>query len=123
MESYNTDFDCTYHLFKDDDESDLCYRLQYLEIFNLKEFDNDAINKVTDELENKFANNEFILKLMSKKSDKEKQIISIVGESANFRMCFQYDKLYVMHYILSKLIKKESIDKIKIDSMIEGLKL
>ena len=123
MENYNTDFDCTYHLFTDEEESDLCYRMQYLEIFNLKEFNNDVINNTIDKLENNYSDNKYILKLIAKKSDKEKQIISIVGESANFRMCFQYDKLFITHYILSKLINNEIIDEDKVNNMINGLKL
>jgi len=122
MVNYNVDFDCTYHLFSDYEESDLCYRIQFLDIFNLKNYDNDLVNKVIDELEIKYNNNEFIKKLISKKSKQENQIIAFVGESIGFRMCFQYDKLYVMHYILSKLIQNQELDEEKINNMIDNLK-
>ena len=60
MERFNTSIVCTYNLLKDDDESELCYKIQYLDIFGLKDYDGDIINKVIQDLENKYKDNEYI---------------------------------------------------------------
>ena len=50
---YNHNFLCTYHLFKDDDElSNLCYQQQFLQAFDLDNYNNQIIETTINNLYN-----------------------------------------------------------------------
>ena len=122
MDRYNTNILCTYHLIKDEEESDICYKVQYLDIFNLKNYDEKVINDIMMNLENKYKDNKYIKNLIDKKTIKEKQFSHLFSNDLEFTMCFQYEKFYIIHYILCKLINNEDIDEKKLDLMIENIK-
>lgn len=121
MERYNVNILCTYQLIKDEEESDLCYKIQYLDIFGLKNYDGEIINKTIKDLEDKYKDNKFIKKLIDIKTPQEKQILLFCNENLDFTMCFQYDKFYIMHYILCNLISNKEIDEQKIENMLKNI--
>mgnify|MGYP003334077089 FL=1 len=121
MERFNTSIVCTYNLLKDDDESELCYKIQYLDIFGLKDYDGDIINKVIQDLENKYKDNEYIKRLIDIKTAQEKQIAMFSKENLDFVLCFQYEKFYIIHYLLSCLINNNKIDDEKFENMLKKI--
>lgn len=121
MERYNVNILCTYQLINDEEESDLCYKIQYLDIFGLKNYDGEIINKTIKDLEEKYKDNKFIKKLIDIKTPQEKQILLFCNENLDFTMCFQFDKFYIMHYILCNLISNKEIDEEKIENMLKNI--
>ena len=47
---YETDFICTYKLIKEEDVSDILYKMQYLQAFNLKSWDDKEINRRAEQV-------------------------------------------------------------------------
>lgn len=121
MERFNTSIVCTYNLLEDNDESDLCYKIQYLDIFGLKDYDGDIINKVIQDLENKYKDNEYIKRLIDTKTAQEKQIAMFSEENLDFVLCFQYEKFHIIHYLLSCLINNNKIDDKKFENMLKKI--
>lgn len=122
MERYNTNIVCTYNLIDDSDESDLCYKIQYLDIFGLKNYDEDIISGVIRSLESKYKNNEYIKKLIDIKTPQEKQIEMFFSrDNLDFILCFQYNKFYIIHYLLSCLINNNNIDNDKFENMLKNI--
>jgi len=98
--NYITDFVCTYNLIEDSDESNLLYQIQFLQAFNLVSFDDKIINKITEDLYEKYKNNAEILKLM------ESTNTYIIDDKLTlFMMCFGYDTFHLIHSILCSITK------------------
>lgn len=121
MERFNTSIVCTYNLLEDSEESDLCYKIQYLDIFGLKDYDGDIINKVIQDLENKYTDNEYIKRLIEIKTAQEKQVAMFSEENLDFVLCFQYEKFYIIHYLLSCLINNNKVDDEKFKNMLKKI--
>lgn len=62
----NTSFLSTYNLFENNDDATLLYNIQFLQIFNLKQWDDNIINSKTFDLFNLLKNNLSILIIVHK---------------------------------------------------------
>ena len=98
---YILDFKCTYKKIADPDDSDNLYKLQFLQAFNLENFDDKVINKITEDLYKKFKNKEEIIELLD--SIKKKYTIEDLEKVDNlsfFRFLFSYHTFSSFHNLL-----------------------
>ena len=122
MVKYISDFICTYNLIDDLDDSELLFRTQLLQAFIPEYLEKDnkksleegfnEINKITEELFNKYGSNKIIKKLMEKCPGDSDEI--------KFQMCFSYSLFYLMHKILCGLINNNLDEKV-CNELIEDL--
>ena len=111
--SYNTDFICTYNLIKEYEDSELLYQIQFLQAFNLEEFNEKIINKLTKDLFYKFKENKYILNLIHVNTEYENNQLD------NFRLCFRYDTFYLIHSLLVSLLDNYKIDEKKYNELLK----
>ncbi len=101
---YCTDFRCTYHLCEDEDEQEDIYRCQLLQAFEMEEWDDDVINKKTDELFNKIKEiKEFDVIFEKLKNSKNYVLfLWVMGQDklTLFKLLFKYELFYLTHEIL-----------------------
>ena len=100
----NTDFACTYQLIEDYNESFMLYKIQFLQIFNIEEYDDNLINKSVENLYNKIKDNEIIKKLITNNNYYRDNL-------ASFMLYFRYDTLYIFHKILIKILNNNHINE------------
>ena len=100
----NIDFICTYQLLKDYEESFMLYKVQFLQIFNIEEYDDNLINKSVENLYNKIKDNEIIKKLIANNKYYQDNL-------ASFMLYFRYDTLYIFHKILINILNKNNISE------------
>jgi hypothetical protein len=129
--SYNTNIALTYHLIKDDEElSDVLYRSQFLQIFNLKKWEDDIINKTTEEIF-KTYNIEIKLReifdLIRNKNTMFSQIILFYGDSCDdidlFKMLYNYETFYLLHKYICELENKNIENNTLINDIITKIKI
>ena len=102
----NIDFACTYQLIDDYDDSFMLYKVQFLQIFNLQDYDDNLINKKVENLYDKIKDNEIIKNLIE--NDKYYQ-----DNLASFMLYFRYDTLFLFHKILINILNKKNISEYK----------
>jgi len=108
--NYKSNFICTYNLISDYDDSLVLYQVQLLQSFELKHFDDNTINDVTEKLFNKFKTNKYIINLLH--SDNfSKDDIFINDDLSKFRTYFGYDTFYAFHNLLRELMNINIIDE------------
>lgn len=129
--SYNTNIALTYNLIKDDEElSDVLYRSQFLQIFNLKNWEDDIINKTTEEIF-KTYNIEIKLReifdLIRNKNTMFSQIILFYGDSCDdidlFKMLYNYETFYLLHKYICELENKNIENNTLINDIITKIKI
>tara|TARA_B110000008_G_scaffold165768_1_gene165968 strand:- start:125 stop:523 length:399 start_codon:yes stop_codon:yes gene_type:complete len=126
MDTINYDFDlfCTYHLIEDEDQSNICYRSQLLQVFKLNNFDSEQINYNIQKLYNILRDNEEILEILDILSNKLqifqflKQNNENIDKSLIFQMLFSYDYFYLfhnslIHYKTNKSLNKSTFSELK----------
>lgn len=101
----NTDFICTYQLISNYDESFMLYKVQFLQIFNLEEYDDKIINDAVFTLYNNVKSNKIIKKLITNNKYYEDDL-------ASFMLYFRYDTLYIFHKILINIVNKNEMNEI-----------
>ncbi len=102
---YNYNFLCTYNLITDDkDLSDLCYKVQFLEAFNLKDFDNKIIENICNGLYNELKHlngiKNTIENIKSIQNDQRKKVGLVnnnLTDSDIFCFLFSYDYFHKFH--------------------------
>ncbi len=108
---YITNFVCTYKLHDDDVKEDM-YRTQFLQAFNLTEWNDEEINKETLALYhvcNKTQGFSVLLEKM-KQSDDLKLLISIMGENDDivvFKCLFKFELFDLAHKYFCNIIEKK----------------
>ena len=65
-EIYNHSFLCTYQDIEDKNESDLCYKIQFLQAFNIDDYDSKKIEIITEKLYEELKNIDSFIKLLKK---------------------------------------------------------
>lgn len=100
----NIDFICTYQLLENYDESFMLYKIQFLQIFNIEEYDDNLINNKVENLYNKIKDNEIIKKLIVNN-------IYHKDNLASFMLYFRYDTLHIFHKILINILNKKNINE------------
>jgi hypothetical protein len=110
---YCTDFICTYQNHKDEDEQEDIYRCQFLQAFELEEWDDAIINKMVSELFDKIKNNkEFEVIFEKLKISKENMFfILMMGDDklTLFKLLFKFEFFYITHSILCSFFNKNII--------------
>ena len=121
---YDTDFLCTYHLIdeeysehskkhhmnlhnniKKDDISNLCFQQQLLQVFGLKEYDGDIIDKITNLIFNEIKDERGFAKMIDGIRDKMKtQLLffclsneSSIPDTDIFVFVFSYEFFHKFH--------------------------
>jgi hypothetical protein len=120
---YCTDFVCTYHLYGTDDDNDHeqddedIYRSQFLQAFELEEWDDDIINKKTLELFNKIRENKDCKAIFDKIFEKVKRhkdnmfYIMMIGDDdlVMFKLLFKFELFHITHSILCSYLNNNII--------------
>lgn len=125
MDTLNYDFDflCTYHLIEDEEQSNICYRSQLLQVFKLNNFDSEQINYNIQKLYNILRDNEEILEILDILSNKLtifqflKQNNENIDKSLIFQMLFSYDFFYLFHNSLIKYKTNISLNKLSFSEL------
>jgi len=91
---------CTYKLITEDDEEEIglkemLYKIQFLQTFNMEEFNEDIINKKIDDLFEIIKDEEFLKKIIEKHPYKDTMFKHLI-----FRTLFCYDYLDLFHRCL-----------------------
>jgi hypothetical protein len=111
---YITDFLCTYQHIEDLEESDIMYKIQYLQAFDLwderqtTDYITERCNFITKELYEKYKNNEHIVKILE--NDVLNQSKYFKDKLTQFRGFFAYNSFYLFHNLLINLINNNNID-------------
>ena len=100
----NKDFACTYQLIEDYNDSFMLYKVQFLQIFNIEEYDDKLINNKVENLYSNIKDNEIIKKLIANNK-------YYTDNLAIFMLYFRYDTLYIFHKILINILNKKNISK------------
>lgn len=100
----NTNFLCTYQLLENYEESFMLYKVQFLQMFNIEEYDDNLINSKVENLYNKIKDNEIIKKLIANNKYYEDNL-------ASFMLYFRYDTLYIFHKILINILNNNNINE------------
>ena len=131
--SYNSEFLTTYRSFKEEYYSDLCYKIQLLQAFNMEQYDefilqqnikktfyfmgeNEELKVIYEILSKKNSQFEFMKELiLNDKTNKEspKEILNMFF----FQLLFSYDYFDIMHKCLSKYLNDLLKNQNNIDSL------
>jgi hypothetical protein len=107
---YCTDFICTYQNHEDEDEQEDIYRSQFLQAFELEEWDDDIINKMVAELFNKIKEmKEFEVIFEKLKNSKENMFFILMMGDDNltlFKLLFKFELFHITHVILCSYFNK-----------------
>ena len=130
MSIYNTNIALTYHLIKEDQElSDILYRSQFLQIFDLNKWEDDIINKTTETIYKKYSiDTKFreIFKLIRDEKTMFSQIIIFYGDSCEdidlFKMLYNYETFYLLHKYICDLENKKIENNKFINEIIKKIK-
>tara|TARA_Y100000389_G_C17230844_1_gene398079 strand:- start:282 stop:683 length:402 start_codon:yes stop_codon:yes gene_type:complete len=116
MTNYNTNLVLTYNLLEDDDDSEITenlYRSQFLQTFNLENWDDDIINKTTETIYKKYCIDikfREIFKFIKTEKTIFTQIIIFYGENYSdidlFKMLYNYETFYLLHKYICDLENK-----------------
>lgn len=119
--NYNYNFLTTYKSFEEEYYSDLCYKIQLLQAFNMMKYDDFIIQKNIQKLYNFLKENKelkVIYEILSK-NNKQYELIKelILNDKTNkelsediinlffFQILFSFDYFNIMHKCLSKYLK------------------
>ena len=115
--SFVYDYICTYPQFKDEDPEDILYKKQFLQAFNLTDWDENIINKVTGELYEKVKDNEqftAILDLAPNTWNPENKEISFIA-------LFSYEYFDLFHRCLGDFLRYNHIKEENYNNLINKL--
>lgn len=122
--NYNTDFVCTYMLHDDINKEDL-YRIQMLQAFNIKEWDDDKVNETIINIYEKikFDENFDLIIKKSLQSEEINYLLSIFGKDplSVFKLLFKYELFTYTHKCICEFLSSGSISKITKDNLINNL--
>jgi len=119
---YDSNFLCTYQHIEDANESDLCYKMQFLQAFGLDgEYDSEQIEKITNSLYEELKEEETFKILIEKIKKIMNKRMSVVGflngsEESNltdsdiFCFVFSYEYFYKFHREYSLWKNKKNYD-------------
>ena len=115
---YDTNFRCTYNLIEDKLDSETLYRIQYLQAFELEDWDGEKINKALIYITDLLKNNEKGKTIMKKMSEK----LNIIEEQ-NLEVLFllTYDYFYLTHECIIDLINISNISEERYNNLIEEI--
>ena len=100
----NINFKCTYQLLENYEESLILYKIQFLQIFNIDEYDDNVINSKVENLYNKIKDNKIIKNLIKNNN-------YYTDNLASFMLYFRYDTLYIFHKLLYNILNNKNINE------------
>ena len=107
---YCTDFICTYQHCDDEDEQEDIYRSQFLQAFEMEEWDDDVINKKTEKLYDKIKDRDEFNVVFDKlkKSKNYVLFLWVMGQDSLtlFRLLFKYELFHLTHDALCGFFNK-----------------
>lgn len=133
---YQADFICTYTMFSDIsiDDQEQMYRIQLLQAFDLKEWNDDKINETIEYLYSSISSSGFfkdvffkakqnkdIIQLLEiyKMNSEENEIID--ENNILFKLLFKFEYFYLTHRCIVDFILNTSIDNKYINKLLEIL--
>lgn len=114
-DKYDFSMVCTYSKIKDFDESDILYKIQFLQLFFLTDYEDSVINNTSYLLFNYFHENNKIKELLEVTSLKDDLLTA-------FRMFFAFPTLYMFHKLLSDLYYEKDFDEENYNQLINFAK-
>ena len=123
--NYNYDILCTYHLIEDEEQSNICYRSQLLQVFKLNNYDDNKINSLISDLYNILKDNEEIKEIIDILSNKLvlfqffRKNNQKIDNVLVFQMLFAYEYFYLFHKLFSKYNTDKSLDKLSFSQLKE----
>jgi len=114
-DKYDFSMVCTYSKIKDFDESDILYKIQFLQLFFLTDYEDSVINNTSYLLFNYFNENNKIKELLEITSSKDDLLTA-------FRMFFAFPTLYMFHKLLSDLYYEKDFDEENYNQLINFAK-
>lgn len=139
---YQTDFICTYTMFSDisHDDQEQLYRIQLLQAFDLKEWNDDKINETIEELYSSISSSGCFkdVFLKAKQNTDIIQLLEIYmlnsGENETldeneiiyennilFKLLFKFEYFHLTHRCIIDFILNKSIDNKYINNLLEML--
>ena len=103
-DKYDFNMLCTYSKIKDFDESDILYKIQFLQLFFLKDYNDLVINNTSYLLFNYFNKNNKIKELLEVTSLKDDLLTA-------FRMFFAFPTLHMFHKLLCDFYHEKDFDE------------
>ena len=95
----------------DDEDSLILYQLQILQAFDLLEFNDTIINKITTELYEKYKDNQYIINVINNPNIIKSKTDNFYDNLDTFRLYFRYDTFYLFHSMLCCLVNNTEINK------------
>ena len=123
--NYNYDILCTYHLIEDEEQSNICYRSQLLQVFKLNNYDDNKINSLISNLYNILKDNEEIKEIIDILSNKLvlfqffRKNNQKIDNVLVFQMLFSYEYFHIFHKLFSKYNNDKSLDKLSFSQLKE----
>jgi len=111
---YITDFVCTYKHHDIEDQNKM-YQQQFLQAFDLKEWNDKIINNSVEEIYNKIQANQDIKDILNAiKKQEENSILMLMMGSDDigiFQSLFRFELFDITHRLLCTLLTTDKVDK------------
>ena len=99
--NYNSELVLTYKMFKDDNDSNLCYQIQLLQVFNMLKYDDFILQKNIESIYELLKNIEIINTILLIISEKMKiyELFDIENDNkiVIFQLLFSYNYFETFH--------------------------
>ena len=109
---YCADFICTYKLIENESESEQLYRIQFLQAFQSKNWDDDIINDKIKYLYENIKDNTNIKDIINniKKSKNLEMMITLLGddELTLFKLLFKYELFDFTHKCICNILNNDN---------------
>ena len=119
--SYNYTYKVTYNE-KDDDNKDKQYQTDFLEVFNLKEYDEKIIEKVRSEIYNKYKNHKQVIEIFREFRENQKRFPFDLSDETIFTFLFSFDYFCYIHTSIAELITYKKISDKTYNKLIYTIK-
>jgi hypothetical protein len=119
---YCTDFICTYQNHEDEYEQEDIYRSQFLQAFDMENWEDDIINKKTEEIFNKIKDiKEFDVVFDKLKNSKSNALfLWVMGQDklTLFKLLFKFELFHITHSVLCSYFNNNTLSLSKLEEAI-----
>lgn len=109
---YCADFICTYKLIENESESEHLYRIQFLQAFQSKAWDDTIINNKIEKLYDNIKHNNNINEIINniKKSKNLEIMITLLGDDdlTLFKLLFKYELFDFTHKCICNILNNDN---------------
>lgn len=106
--SYNYMYKVTYNE-KDEYYKDNQYRTDFLEVFNLKEYDEKIIEKVRNEIYSKYKGHKQFIDIFREFRENQKRFPFDLSDETILTFLFSFDYFFYIHRCIAELIINKEI--------------